>query len=76
MSADLAPRRAVSPAAVDLSVTLGRLRLANPILTASGTFGYGDEYAHVVDLRRLGSVVTKTVTVHPRAGTAKDGTGW
>jgi dihydroorotate dehydrogenase (NAD+) catalytic subunit len=55
---------------VDLSVRIGRLRLANPILTGSGTFGYGDEYAHVVDLTRLGAVITKTVTVRPRAGNA------
>ena len=55
---------------VDLSVRIGSLRLKNPVLTASGTFGYGDEYAHVVDLRALGAVVTKTVTVRPRAGNA------
>jgi dihydroorotate dehydrogenase (NAD+) catalytic subunit len=38
------------------------------VLTASGTFGYGDEYAHVVDPARLGAVITKTVTLKPRAG--------
>jgi len=54
--------------AVDLSVRIGPLALRNPILTASGTFGYGDEYAHVVDLRAIGGVITKTITVHPRAG--------
>lgn len=54
--------------AADLSVRLGALKLRNPILTASGTFGYGDEYAHVVDLGTLGGVITKTVTVEPRAG--------
>ena len=53
---------------VDLSVAIGDLTLANPILVASGTFGYGDEYAHVVDPRELGAVVTKTVTIKPRAG--------
>lgn len=53
---------------VDLSVRIGSLTLRNPILTASGTFGYGDEYAHVVKLASLGGVVTKTVTVHPRPG--------
>ena len=52
----------------DLGVRIGPLALANPVLTASGTFGYGDEYAHVVDLRALGGIVTKTVTVQPRAG--------
>jgi dihydroorotate dehydrogenase (NAD+) catalytic subunit len=55
---------------VDLTVRIGSLALRNPILTASGTFGYGDEYAHVVDLSTLGGVVTKTVTVEPRAGNA------
>ncbi|HTR96555.1 MAG TPA: dihydroorotate dehydrogenase [Candidatus Acidoferrales bacterium] len=68
MSAPPAARRPIAPARVDLAVELGALRLRNPVLTASGTFGYGDEYAHVVDLTRLGGVVTKTVTVEPRAG--------
>lgn len=52
----------------DLSVRIGSLTLRNPVLTASGTFGYGDEYAHVVDLRSIGAVITKTVTVKPRPG--------
>ena len=56
------------PGAVDLTVRLGPLRLANPVLTASGTFGYGDEYAHVVDVKALGGVVTKTITLEPRNG--------
>jgi dihydroorotate dehydrogenase (NAD+) catalytic subunit len=54
--------------AVDMTVTIGPLTLRNPVLTASGTFGYGDEYAHVVDPRGLGAVITKTVTVRPRPG--------
>jgi dihydroorotate dehydrogenase (NAD+) catalytic subunit len=62
--------RPVDPKRVDLSVRIGSLELRNPVLTASGTFGYGDEYAHVVDLKLLGGVVTKTVTVQPRAGNA------
>src|SRR5947209_5252522 len=53
---------------VDLSVTLGRLRLRNPVLVASGTFGYAREMAGVVDFARLGGVVPKTVTRRPRAG--------
>ena len=53
---------------VDLKVRIGPLVLRNPVLTASGTFGYGDEYAHVVDPRGLGAVITKTVTVRPRPG--------
>ena len=53
---------------VDLGVRLGPLSLANPVLVASGTFGYGDEYAHVLDVSALGGVITKTVTLEPRAG--------
>jgi dihydroorotate dehydrogenase (NAD+) catalytic subunit len=51
-----------------LSVRLGPVTLRNPVLTASGTFGYGDEYAHVVDPALLGAVITKTVTLAPREG--------
>jgi dihydroorotate dehydrogenase (NAD+) catalytic subunit len=54
----------------DLTVTLGRLRLPNPILVASGTFGYGREMAGLVDVGRLGGVVPKTITPLPRAGNA------
>ncbi len=52
----------------DLRVTLGRLRLANPVLVASGTFGYAREMAGLVDFTRLGGVIPKTVTRQPRAG--------
>jgi dihydroorotate dehydrogenase (NAD+) catalytic subunit len=55
---------------MDLSVTLGRLRLTNPVLVASGTFGYAREMAGVVDLARLGAIIPKTVTRHPRIGNA------
>src|SRR5215470_14004255 len=54
----------------DLRVTLGRLRLKNPVLVASGTFGYAKEMAGVVDFAKLGGVIPKTVTRHPRAGNA------
>src|ERR1700730_853244 len=54
----------------DLSITLGRLQLRNPILVASGTFGYAREMADVVDFSRLGGIVPKTVTRRPRAGNA------
>src|SRR5258708_18952196 len=53
---------------IDLSVCLGRLRLQNPILVASGTFGYAREMAGVVDFSRLGGIIPKTVTRQPRAG--------
>jgi dihydroorotate dehydrogenase (NAD+) catalytic subunit len=52
----------------DLTVTLGRLRLANPILVASGTFGYAREMEGVVDFAQLGGIIPKTVTRQPRAG--------
>ena len=63
LGADRVTRRAV-----DLSVRIGPITLANPVLTASGTFGYGDEYAHLFDPARLGAVITKTVTPEPRVG--------
>lgn len=53
---------------VDLSVRLGRLVLKNPVLTVSGTCGYGDEYAPFMDLRQLGAFTTKSVTLHERKG--------
>jgi dihydroorotate dehydrogenase (NAD+) catalytic subunit len=55
---------------MDLSVNLGRLHLNNPILVASGTFGYAREMAGIVDFAQLGGIVPKTVTRHPRAGNA------
>ena len=55
---------------IDLAVTLGRLRLKNPILVASGTFGYAREMAGLVDFACLGGIIPKTVTRHPRAGNA------
>ena len=54
--------------AIDLSVQLGRLRLPNPILVASGTFGYAREMAGLVDVARLGGILPKTITAEPRAG--------
>ena len=56
------------PAAVDLSVNVGALRLSNPILAASGTFGYGVEFADLVDLNRLGGFVVKGLSLEPMAG--------
>ena len=55
---------------IDLCVALGRLRLKNPIMVASGTFGYAREMAGVVDLGQLGAIIPKTVTRQPRAGNA------
>ncbi len=55
-------------AAVDLSVQVGALRLRNPILAASGTFGYGIEFAHIVDLNLLGGFVVKGLSREPIDG--------
>ena len=52
----------------DLSVKIGSVRLANPLMPASGTCGYAAEYADFVDLRQLGAFVTKSITLSPRAG--------
>ena len=57
-----------SAGAVDLSVNIGALRLRNPILAASGTFGYGLEFAHLVDLKRVGGFVTKGLSREPIEG--------
>jgi dihydroorotate dehydrogenase (NAD+) catalytic subunit len=53
---------------VDLSVQLGHLHLRNPVLVASGTFGYAREMAGLVDFTQLGGIIPKTVTAQPRAG--------
>jgi len=53
---------------IDLSVQIGALKLKNPVLTASGTFGYGTEYNDFYDVSQLGGIVTKTITRNPRAG--------
>jgi len=58
----------VNPADVHLDVQLGRLRLVNPIMVASGTFGYAREMAGLVDMDRLGGILPKTITFDPRPG--------
>ena len=52
----------------DLTVNIGSLQLRNPVLAASGTFGYGSEYGRFVDLSELGGIVTKTLTPEPWPG--------
>ncbi len=51
-----------------LAVEIAGLKLRNPVMPASGTFGYGEEYAPYLDLNRLGAVVTKGMSLHPKAG--------
>jgi dihydroorotate dehydrogenase (NAD+) catalytic subunit len=60
--------QAITPEEVDLRVSLGGMRLRNPILTASGCFGSGQEINRFFDVRRLGAVVVKSITVEPRPG--------
>ncbi|MDD5196475.1 MAG: dihydroorotate dehydrogenase [Candidatus Omnitrophota bacterium] len=50
------------------SVEIGKLKLNNPVLAASGTFGYAEEFKDFMDLRKLGAIVTKTLTLKPRQG--------
>lgn len=57
-----------SAGAVDLSVNIGALRFRNPIIAASGTFGYGVEFAHLVDLHKLGGLVVKGLSLSPIPG--------
>ncbi len=57
-----------APEAPDLSTNLGGIQLRNPVLTASGTFGYGTELAPFMDLRRIGGFVAKSLTLEPRHG--------
>ncbi len=52
----------------DLKVNIGRLSLKNPVMTASGTFGYGLEFADFIDLSRLGGIIVKGTTLKPREG--------
>lgn len=53
---------------VDLSVKVGSLRLKNPVMCASGTFGYGLEYSEMIDLNRLGGIVVKGLSLKPHQG--------
>jgi len=53
---------------VDLSVNIGALRLRNPIIAASGTFGYGLEFAHLLELQSIGGFVTKGLSLNPIQG--------
>ena len=58
----------MTPDSPDLSTELGGIALGNPVLTASGTFGYGTEFAPFLDLRQIGGFVAKSLTLHPRHG--------
>jgi len=53
---------------MDLTVNIGKLKLKNPVMTASGTFGYGEEYSEFVDLNKLGAIVVKGSSLKPMEG--------
>ena len=54
----------------DLSIKIHQLELKNPVMTASGTFGYGLEFDDFMDVNLLGGIVVKGTTIHPRQGNA------
>jgi dihydroorotate dehydrogenase (NAD+) catalytic subunit len=53
---------------INLSVKIGNLKLKNPVMVASGTFGYAEEFKDFINLKKLGAIVTKTITLKPRRG--------
>jgi dihydroorotate dehydrogenase (NAD+) catalytic subunit len=53
---------------VDLKVDIGKLHLKNPVMTASGTFGYGMEYSDFIDISRIGGIIVKGTTLRKREG--------
>lgn len=53
---------------IDLSVTLGKIKLKNPVMPAAGTFGYGEEFAEFINLNDLGAIIPKCVTLNPQLG--------
>ncbi|NDV82591.1 dihydroorotate dehydrogenase [Bacteroides sp. 51] len=52
----------------DLSVNIGELKMKNPVMTASGTFGYGEEFSDFIDIARIGGIIVKGTTLHKREG--------
>ena len=64
-TSNLEPR---TPPSVNLAVEVAGIRMQNPVLTASGTFGYAQEFENYFDLNRLGAIVVKTITRLPRPG--------
>jgi len=52
----------------ELSVNIGELKMKNPVMTASGTFGYGEEFSDFIDIARIGGIIVKGTTLHKREG--------
>jgi len=51
-----------------IEVKIGKIRLKNPVMAASGTFGYAKEFEHLVNLKSIGAIITKTITLNPKTG--------
>ncbi len=62
------PQKRVAVGVVDLSASIGSLRLKNPVIASSGTFGFGSEYESVFDISSLGGISSKGLTIEPRQG--------
>ena len=60
----------------DLSVKINQLALKNPVMTASGTFGYGLEFADLVPLDEIGGIIVKGTTLHPRLSSYGRNSQW
>ena len=58
----------ITSSVVNMAVSVGSMQMKNPMLTASGTFGYGEEFADFIDLERLGGFIVKGTTLEPREG--------
>ena len=52
----------------DLNVNIGKLQMKNPVMTASGTFGYGEEFQDFINIERIGGIIVKGTTLHKREG--------
>lgn len=52
----------------DLSINIGKLEMKNPVMTASGTFGYGEEFSDFIDISQIGGILVKGTTLHKREG--------
>ena len=61
-------KKTIKDSEISYGVKLGRIEMKNPVMVASGTFGYGEEYNQLMDISKLGAIVTKSITLNPRIG--------
>ena len=54
--------------AINLATTIGKIKMKNPVMVASGTFGYGQEYENFIDPGKLGAIITKSIPLKPKDG--------